>query len=649
MKPAFSALTLSCFAVSCLAVSCALAGTSPGPAAALPYAPIPPPVDRAYPGEIHLSVDASDVQRRIVHVHETVTGVGPNTVLLYPKWLPGTHAPEGPIDRVAGIRFSAAGAPLAWTRDPVNMCAFHLHVPPGTHSVDVDFDYLSPTTPGVGSPEISRDLMQLEWYTLLMYPAGYFVRQIPAQASLKLPEGWQFGTSLAKVGADGTTTSFERVSVETLVDSPLYAGRHFLHLDLDPGAKVPFMLSLFADRPEFLKVQPEQLAAYRALVQQAYKLFGSHHFEHYDFLFAVTDQVQQDGLEHHQSSEIGGDPQSFTEWDKTASGRDLAAHELTHSWNGKFRRPAGTWTPNYDVPMQNSLLWVYEGQTEYWGNVLAGRAGLRTRQQSLEKFAELAAYYDNQAGRRWRSLVDTGNDEIINPRRPQSWNDWQRFEDYYDEGLLLWLEVDTLIRERSQGKRSLDDFARAFFGINDGSMAVVTYTFDDIVKALNSIEPYDWAGFLEPRVNGINRPSPLGGLAQGGYRLVYTDTAGDYFTASDTQHKRTSLEYSIGVVIGEGDKPGELSSVLWDSAAFKAGLTEGAQILAVNGIAYDADVLKDAIRAAHSGTAPIELIVRTGERYRVVNLDYHGGLRYPHLQRDASVPARLDDILSPLS
>jgi predicted metalloprotease with PDZ domain len=575
MKAAFRAFTLSCCAMACFAASCALAGTSPGPVASVPYTPIPPPVDRAFPGEIRVSVDASDVQRRIVHVHETVTGLGANAVLLYPKWLPGSHAPEGPIDRVAGIRFSAAGTPIAWTRDPVNVCAFHLIVPPGVRSVDLDFDYLSPTTPKVGTAEISRDLMELEWNAFAMYPAGYFARQIPSQASMKLPDDWKLATSLAKISSEGTTTHFERVSFETLVDSPVYAGRHFMRLDLDPGANAPFFLNVFADRPELLKVQPEQLAAYRALVQQAYKLYGSHHFAHYDFLLAVSDQIEQSGLEHHQSSELGADPEAFTEWDKTASGRDLAAHELTHSWNGKFRRPADLWTPNYDVPMRNSLLWVYEGQTEYWGNVLAGRAGLRTRQQSLDQFAELAAFYDNQAGRRWRALGDTGNDEIINPRRPQSWTDWQRFEDYYDEGLLLWLEVDTLIRERSQGKRSLDDFARAFFGINDGSMTVVTYTFDDIVKALNTVEPYDWAGFLGPRVNGTNRPSPLGGLAQGGYRLVYTDTASDYFTTTDTQHKRTSLEYSIGVVIDEGDKAGELQSVQWDSAAFKAGLTEG--------------------------------------------------------------------------
>jgi predicted metalloprotease with PDZ domain len=499
----------------------------------------------------------------------------------------------------------------------------------------------------VGSLEISRDIMMLEWNALAMYPAGYFARQIPTQPSLKLPDGWQMGTSMTKALADGGTTTFERINFEMLVDSPVYAGSHFEKFDLDPGAKRPFMLSVFSDRPEQLKISPEHLATYRALVQQAYRLFGSQHFDHYDFLLAITDQVAQVGLEHHQSSELGGDPESFTDWDKTSAHRDLAGHELTHSWNGKFRRPADLWTPNYQEPMRNSLLWVYEGQTEYWGNVLAARAGMRTRQQSLDQFADLAAYYENQSGRQWRSLGDTDNDPIINPRRPQSWNDYQRFEDYYDEGALIWLEVDTQIRELSKGKHSLDDFARAFFGINDGSMAVVTYTFDDIVKALNAIEPYDWAGFLNSRVNDANRPSPLGGLAQGGYRLVYADTQSDYLEAADKQHKTTSLPYSIGLIIGEGSNAGEIDSVQWNSPAFKAGITEGGEVLAVNGIAYDADVLKDAIRAAHDGKAPIQLIVKSGDRFRVVDIDYHGGLRYPRLERDTSVPARLDDILSP--
>ncbi len=364
-----------------------------------------------------------------------------------------------------------------------------------------------------------------------------------------------------------------------------------------------------------LQVKPEQLAAYRALIQQARQLFGSHHYAHYDFLFSLSDQIQQSGLEHHQSSENGSDPESFTSWDKMAYDRDLLPHEYTHSWNGKFRRPADLWTPNYNVPMQDSLLWVYEGQTQYWGNVLAARSGLRTHQEALDQLALTAAYYDNAPGRSWRPLQDTTNDEIINPRRPLSWRDWQLFEDYYEEGELIWLEADTLIRERSNGKRSLDDFARAFFGIHDGSTVVVTYTFDDIVKALSSVEPYDWASFLRQRLDSAGRAAPLEGLARGGYKLVYTDQQSAFQRTSDEQRKRVSLLYSIGLDIDDKDTRGTIREVLWNGPAFKAQLTEGSQILAVNGVAYADDVLKEAIRRAQTGSTPLELIVKNGDRY----------------------------------
>jgi predicted metalloprotease with PDZ domain len=603
------------------------------------------PQDRDYPGEIQLSVDASDVARRIVRVHETLSGIQPEAVLLYPKWLPGTHAPEGPIDKLAGIKITAKGAPVSWSRDPLDVYAIRLHGDPAVSSIDIDFEYLSPTSEKVGAIEISRDVLMIEWNELVLYPAGYFAKRIPVQASLTLPAGWQLGTAL-EGNASGALTAFKRVNLETLVDSPVYAGRYASRLDLDPGAKVPVHLNLFADRPEFLAIKPEQLEAHRALVQQAYKLFGSHHYAHYDFLYSLSDQVQQQGLEHHQSSEDGSDPETFTKWDKTAYARDLLSHEFTHSWNGKFRRPADLWTPNYNVPMQNSLLWVYEGQTQYWGQVLAARSGLRTAEQALDQLALTAAGYEIQAGRRWRALQDTTNDEIINPRRPQSWTNWQRFEDYYDEGALVWLEADTLIRERSKGRRSLDDFARAFFGVQDGSFDVLTFTFDDIVKALNAVEPYDWAGFLRQRMDSVGKPAPLDGLRRGGYKLVYTETQGDYQSGGDDQRKRVSLLFSIGIEIDEKDKEGTIDQVVWDSPAFKSKLTEGMQILAVNGVAYSADVLKDAIRAAKNSNAPIELILKGGDRFMVANLDYHAGLRYPHLERDASQGKLLDDILA---
>ncbi len=630
-----------------LALALADAAESPGPSAIAPTPPIAAPKDRPFAGEIQLDVDASDLARRIVHVGEHLSGIDRDTVLLYPKWLPGSHAPEGPIDRLAGVRISANGAAVTWTRDPVDMYAFRIHPPPKVTAVDIEFDYLSPTSSAVGSLEISRDVLMIDWIELVLYPAGYFVRRIPVQANLTLPQGWQSASALETASSEGGHASYKSTALETLIDSPVYAGRYAARYDLDPSG-VPVRLNLFADRPELLSTKPEQVQAYRTLVQQAYALFGSHHFAHYDFLYSLSDQVQNHGLEHHQSSENGSPPEALVKWDQYAYDRDLLPHEFAHSWNGKFRRPADLWTPNYNVPMQNSLLWVYEGQTQYWGQVLAARSGLWSQTQALDQLAETAAYYEHEAGRRWRPLEDTTNDEIINPRRPMSWRTWQRYEDYYEEGKLIWLDVDTLIRERSQGKRSLDDFARAFFGVDDGSFTPVTYTFDDVVKALNAVEAYDWTSYLRARVDAIAPQAPLDGIRRGGYKLVYTEAPAEITKGYDEALKRVSLQYSIGVEIDDDDSVGDgtLRRVLWDSPAFRAKLTAGSRILAVNGIAYSADVLKDAIRSANGSSAPIELIVKTGDRYTVTRLDYHDGLRYPHLERAAGAQALLDRILT---
>ena len=635
--------TMTMLVVSTSAAVAAFMLSAASSTAGTPVPPIATPLDRPSAGEIRLAVDASDVDRRIVHVHETITGLRSDVVLLYPKWLPGTHAPEGPIDRLAGLKIVAAGKPIPWSRDTVNVYAFRLRVPPGPNAIDVDFDYLSPTSAKVGTPQITRDLLMLEWNDVLLYPAGHFARQIPVTASIIVPIGWKLASALEPVATDGARTAFGRVPLETLVDSPVYAGRHATRIELDAASGV--RLNVFADRPELLEAAPEVVAAHRALVTQAYKLFGSRHYQHYDFLFALTDQIPWTGLEHHQSSEDSSDANYFVDWDGTPYGRDLLAHEYAHSWNGKFRRPADLWTPSYDVPMQNSLLWVYEGQTQYWGIVLTARAGLWSKAQALDVWAETAAYYATLPGRRWRPVQDTTNDAIINPRRPMSWDSWQRFEDYYEEGALFWLEADTLIRERSHGRRSLDDFAIAFFGINDGNYTPVTYTFGDVVKALNAVEPYDWSAFLRERLDAIDRPAPLDGLKRGGYHLVYTDKPSEYLKAEETQRKRIVLRYSMGLDID--DKDGTITAVAWDSPAFKAGLTEGMQLLAINGAAYAGDLLKRTITADKRTSTPTVLILKIADRYRVASLDYHGGLRYPHLERDSSAPTRLDDILAP--
>jgi predicted metalloprotease with PDZ domain len=642
MKPALSLSAVLC-AVSPWS-GAALAAGGPGPAPSLAVTPIPPPQDRPYPGVIGLSVDATDIERRIVRVHETIPTTGGELTLLYPQWIPGGHAPEGPIDRLAGLTIHAGGERVGWKRDTVNVYAFHIDAPKTAANLEVDFQYLSPVRDAVGGVEMTSKMMDLEFIKLSLYPAGYFARQIPVLADVTLPDGWGYATALDGASGPGPRVGFQTTSYETLVDSPLYAGRYFSRIDLDPNGPAPVHLNIVADKPDQLEVRPEALAAHRALVRQAYKLFGSRHYDHYDFLFSLSDELEGAGTEHHRSSEDGADASYFSDYDRTPAGRDLLAHEFTHSWNGKFRRPEDLWTPNYNVPMRDSLLWVYEGATEYWGQVLTARSGLWTRQQALDQLAILAARYENLPGRKWRALQDTTNDEIINPRRPMSWRSWQRFEDYYFEGVLIWLDADTLIRELSHDQRSLDDFARTFFGVNDGGSAVDTYTFDDVVKALNAVQPYDWGQFLRARLDATGQAAPLDGLARGGYRLVYTDRPSSFFTAGETQSKTTNLSFSIGMTL---TKEGVLRGVEWDGPAFRAGLTDGMKILAVNGDPYDADTLKDAIKAAKGGHEPIELIVRTTDRFRIVRIDYHDGLRYPRLARDSAQPARLDDILAP--
>jgi predicted metalloprotease with PDZ domain len=605
---------------------------------------IPPPADTPYPGTIRLSVDASDVERHIFNVRETIpVRGGEPIVLFFPQWLPGNHSPSGRVDKFAGLLVKANGTRVEWTRDPGNVYAFHVRVPAGVSALEVEFQFLSPIDSDQGRVVMTPEMLNLQWNTVVLYPAGHYSRQITIEPSVRLPDGWQFGTALETASTTGGVTTFKPVSLETLIDSPMFAGRYFKRFDLDSISGAPVRLDVVADRPELLEVKSEQLAAHRTLVQQAGKLFGSHHFNHYDLLLALTDRMGGIGLEHHQSSENGTVPGYFTEWDKHADERDLLPHEFTHSWNGKFRRPADLWTANYNVPMRNSLLWVYEGQTQYWGFVLSARSGLWTKQQALESLAMTAAAYDHRVGREWRPLQDTTNDPIAALRRPLSFRSWQRSEDYYSEGLLVWLDVDTVIREQSRGTRSLDDFARAFFGVNDGSFVPATYTFDDVVNALNRIQTYDWAKFLRARLDDYSTRAPLDGIQRGGYKLVYKDTPSEYFKSSESGRKVTDLMYSLGMVIGN---EGRVTDVLWQGPAFQKGLTAGTQVVAVNGIAYTGDRVKEAIREAKSNSRAIELLVKNGERYRTISFDYHEGLRYPHLERDSAGEARLDQIIT---
>ena len=571
-------------------------------------------------------------------------------MLLYPEWLPGDHAPSGTIGKLAGLEIRSNGTRLDWKRDVANPFAFHVQTPKDAASLDVSFQYLSAVNENVGAVQISSTIAFFEWSSLVLYPAGYYVRNIPVEAALTAPTGWTVATALDRAGPAGATIRFKPTTVETLVDSPVFAGKHAARIDLDPGGVAPVFLNVFADRASDLDATPAELDAHRALVRQAYRLFGAHHYDHYDFMLSISDLTFQQGLEHHRSSENGLGEGYFAHYADGADDRALLPHEFTHSWNGKFRRPADLWTPNYNVRMRNSMLWMYEGQTEYWGEVLSARSGLRTLAEEKEAIALTAAVYGDLPGGSWRPLQDTTHDEILNLRHTPSWKSWQRFKDYYSAGELMWLDADTLIRDLSGGKRSLDDFARAFFGIRDGDYAPVTYTFDDLVKALNGVQPYDWAGFLHARLDTTGKGATLDGLTRGGYRLVFDDKPNLMQKSAESVGKFKDFTFSIGLQVG---KEVVLNEVQWDGPAFKAGLTSGMTLIAVNGfpfkefdVAGAGDTLTEQLEATKSGSEPLELIVKTADRYKVVRIAYHGGPRYPHLERITGTPARLDDILS---
>ncbi|HVW67905.1 MAG TPA: hypothetical protein VHB68_02975 [Steroidobacteraceae bacterium] len=604
---------------------------------------VPPPRDTAYPGTISLKVDASDVDRRVFEVHESIPVKPGALTLLYPQWLPGNHAPRGPIDGLAGLVMTVNGQRVEWTRDPVDIYAFHVQVPAGAGRLDVEFQFASPLVPGEGRVTVTPDIVGLQWNAVVLYPAGYFATRIALDPQLVLPEGWEFGSALEVDNRHGNTVSFKHVSLDTLVDSPVFAGRYFRSVPLDTAVR----LDIVADTPASFEMRPEQLAAHRKLVQEAYALFGGRHFDHYDMLLALSDYFGEIGLEHHRSSENRRLPGYFVDWDKEAVGRSLLPHEFTHSWNGKFRRPAGLATANFEVPMQNGLLWVYEGLTSYLEGVLAARSGLWSADFTRQAWAYTAANMDhNRPGRAWRTVEDTTYQPIVTARRPLSWLSWQRTEDYYPEGSLIWLDVDTKIRELSGDRASLDDFARRFFGGTDAGSSPSPYTLADIVRALNGVVAYDWEKFLTERVESHGPGAPLAGLGRGGWKLVYTDTETDYLRGLEDQHKAVDFMYSLGFSVSTRDY-GQLTEVLWGSPAYDAGLTLGTTLIAVNGREYRPERLREALLIARNAHTPIELIVKNLDRYRTVRIAYFDGPKYPRLERVERTEDRLSAIVKP--
>ena len=600
---------------------------------------IPQARDIPFPGTMTLDIDATDTRRGIFTTRETLTGVAAgHMALLFPQWLPGDHSPTGQLDKLVGLHIRSNGKEIAWTRDPVDVFAFHIDVPEGAKALDIDLQFASATAPEQGTVVMGPDIMRLQWNSMSLYPAGYFTRQIPVKATVKYPAGWAAASGLPSKAA-GSTYTYEPTNYEVLVDSPVLAGRYYKKWALSPRVN----LNVFADNPAELAATPEQIDAHKRLVDQAVKLFGAQHYDTYEFLLAFSDEIAGAGLEHHRSSEDGVKLGYFLKWKDGPGPRNLLPHEYTHSWDGKFRRGADLWTPDYRTPMRDSLLWVYEGQTQFWGYVLQARSGLVSKQDTLDQYAAIMAQLDNRPARNWRDMVDTTNDPTISQRRPKGWVSYQRSEDYYNEGLLVWMEVDSMLRKQSGGTKSIDDFARAFFGLTDGDYGEVTYTLDDVAATLNRIQPYDWKGLLTKRLTETGAPAPIAGFAANGYKLIYTGEPTPSFEASEKSRKRIDLTYSLGVMIG---KKAAITSVGWDSPAFKAGLTVGDSIVAINGAAYSDDGLKTAITAAKADKDPIVLLVKSGDRINEVKIEYQGGLRYPRLQKIGTGETGLDRLLA---
>jgi predicted metalloprotease with PDZ domain len=606
-------------------------------------ADVPAPQNVPFQGTLKINVDATDIGRRIFRVHETIPVQAGALTLLYPQWLPGNHSPTGPIDKFAGLKVTANGQVLPWVRDPLNVYAFHVDVPQGASSVEVEFQFLSPQDARQGRVVMTPEMLNVQWNTVSVYPAGYYTSQIKAEASLTLPAGWQLGSALEVASRSGDTVTFKEIDYDDLVDSPIYAGKYFKRVDLDPGAKTPVFLNIVADDPKYLEIKPEQLKVHQNLVQQMYKMYGAHHYNHYDFLLSLSDKMSGNGLEHHRSSENGVGPSYFTEWDKNSVERDLLSHEFNHSWDGKYRRGADLATPSFNVPMQDSLLWVYEGQTQFWGYVMAARSGLWKEDQARDMLAYVAATYEK--GRpglqQWRNIQDTTNDPIIAMRRPLPFRNYQMSEDYYSGGQMIWLEVDAKLRELSGNKKSIDDFGKSFFGMKNGEWDVNTYTFEDVVKTLNDIQPFDWAPYLRERLDGHG---PItNGIAAHGWKLVYNDKPSDMVKGVEMRRGSTDLTYSLGVSIG---KSGDINDVLWDGPAFKAGLSPGMKLIGVNGKEFSGDALKDAVIASSKDKSkPVELLVKNFDEFQTLRIDYHDGLKYPHLERDTSKKDTLADLL----
>jgi len=603
------------------------------------------PAPKATPPTITVSVDASDAPRKIFHAQLTIPAAPGTLTLYYPKWIPGEHGPTGPIEDLAGLKFTANGQTLKWRRDLLDGWKFHVEVPAGVSVVNASLDFISPTGEEglfTGGASATDKMTVLSWNTVLLYPAGWTCDELTYQASLRLPDGWKFGTPLPVASQSGAELKFNPVSLTMLVDSPVIAGEYLRVVPLSENPRQE--MDIAADSPADLDAPQAELDRYKALTDQALKLFGAQHFRDYHFIYSLSNHVAHFGLEHHESNDSRSSERSLVDADPRLLASGLLSHEYVHSWNGKYRRPADLATPDYEKPMQDDLLWVYEGLTSYLGDTLSARSSIRTPDEFRDTLAFMAARLDHVPGRTWRNLQDTADGVPSMQGAPPQWESWRREVDYYDEDVLNWLWVDTIIREQTHGQKSMDDFCHLFHGGQSGPPEVRTYTFDDVVGTLNQVTPHDWRGFWTDRLTNHGPGAPLTGIERSGWKLVYDEIPSELVMARKREYKEINAEYSIGLLL---DESGKIIDAVEGMPAAKAGVGPGMKLVAVNGHRFSVENLSEALKIGKNSSEPLELLVENTDYYKIYKLDYHGGEKYPHLVRDESKPDVLSEIITP--
>jgi predicted metalloprotease with PDZ domain len=599
---------------------------------------------------VKLKVDATDAPRRLFHVQMSMPAKPGAMTLLYPEWIPGEHGPSGPIANLVGLKIQAGGKSVPWKRDSDNMYAFHLDVPNGAATLDVAFDFISPPETGgyTSGSSTTTELAVLNWNQLLLYPQGSEPDAFQYQATLIVPASWRYGTALPIQRESGNRIEFQPASLTTMVDSPVSAGAHYRTFELGADRGAAHYLHVAADSDRALEASPELIGHFRNLVTEAGVLFGAHHYRGYHFLYTLSDHVAHFGLEHHESSDDRAGERTLIDPDALRASGSLLPHEFVHSWNGKYRRPSGLISGGhdggYDTPMQGDLLWVYEGLTNYLGEILTPRSGLWSPEDYRESLAETAAELDNTYGRTWRPLEDTAIAAQVLYEAGNDYQSLRRSVDYYAEGTLIWLEADVAIRQLSRGAKSLDDFCKLFYGGPSGPPALKPYNFDDVVAALNTVQPNDWAGFLNQRLRSTSARAPLGGIERSGWKLTYDGVRSDFWKAREETRKIVDLTYSIGILLNED---ATITDVRYGGPAQQAGIAPSVKVIAVNTRQYTATVLREAIAQTATGAKLIELLVKDGEFYRTFRIDYEGGEKYPHLTRDAATPDLLTAVIAP--